>query len=201
MFLPNSLVAQSGEWRVLGGAKMSSRWQKQPYNISGGDVFWHIKATQPIDLVTYSLIYSHPINAKWAWSVGINYNAKGFKEKGIYFDPTIELIPHNFENNNIMKYIGGLVGARYTFVDKKGWRFGSEILLNPEIEKEGYRNLRKLAVSSLFLFNVEKTITPHLSLVLNPFVETGLMRYSKSNEIAYTPFGYGLTLGVKYVRN
>lgn len=37
-FLQNLLVAQSSEWRVLGGVKMSSRWQKQPYYIPGGVV-------------------------------------------------------------------------------------------------------------------------------------------------------------------
>ncbi len=200
-FLQNLLVAQSSEWRVLGGVKMSSRWQKQPYYIPGGDTYIQIDAIAPLQLETYSLIYSRPINAKWAWTVGLNYNAKGIKERGIFHDATTIPDHFAFENNNVMEYIGGLVGARYLFFDKKGWRFGAEMLMNPEIEMQGYRNLKKLAVSSLAVFNIEKAINPHFAVVLNPFFETSLMRYTNSSSFAYNPFGYGLTLGLKYIKS
>lgn len=200
LFLQNSLVAQSGEWRVLGGVKMSSRWQKQPYSISDVDAGWHVQATQAINLGTYSLIYSRPIKTKWAWSVGLNYNAKGIKEKGLSFDLTTELIPRSFEYNKIIEYIGSLVGARYTFFDKKGWQFNAEMLLNPEIEMQGYHNMKKLAVSSMAVFNIEKALNSHFLVVLNPFFESSLMRYSKENTFGYfpyNPFGYGLMCGLK----
>lgn len=200
LFLQNSLVAQSGEWRVLGGAKMSSKWQKQAYGFSGDDAALSVETTEPINLGTYSLIYSRPINLKWAWSVGINYNAKGLKEKGTFFDATIRPNYYNYEGNNVMKYIGSLVGARYTFFDKKGWQFNAEMLLNPEIEIQGYRSMKKLAVSSMAVLNIEKRINNHFSVVLNPFFESSLMPYSKKNTLfyfPYNPFGYGLMCGLK----
>lgn len=204
LFLQNSLVAQSGEWRVLGGIKMSSRWQSQAYGISGDDVFWQIESTEPISLGTYSLIYSRKISPKWAWSLGLNYNAKGIKQKGIFYDATVVPDRYIYAENRINKYIGSLIGVRYTFFDKKGWQFGTEVLMNPEIEMQGYGNMKKFALSSMAVLNIEKILNRHLSVLLNPFFESSLMPYSKKGTFGYfdyNPFGYGLTLGVKYHKN
>ena len=199
-FFSNFLMAQSGEWRVLGGVKMSSKWQgSQAYSIIDTDVYWQIESTKPISLGTYSVIYSNKISSKLDWSVGINYNEKGFKEKGLFYDFPSATFP--FENNRIRQYIGLLAGVRYNFIQKGTWKLGIETLINPETEMQGYQDVKKTAVSSMNMLNIEKAVNKHFSIVLSPFFETSLMKYNKkgvTNPLNYTPYGYGLTLGLKY---
>ena len=202
LFFTNFLLAQSNGWRVLGGVKMSSRWQgSQAYYIRSIDAYWQIDETEPIGLRTFSVIYSHKMSSKWDWSVGMNFNKKGFKEIGTFYDfpPSITA----FKTNRIRDYMGALMGTRYNFYTKNTWKMYSEILFNPEFEKSGYIDAKKFAVSSIVLLNIEKQITSHLSIAINPFFETSLMHYNNSSEyhtFQYSPFGYGLMVGLKYSR-
>ncbi len=201
IFFTNCLMAQSSGWRVLGGVKISSRWQTQPYAQIHIDSYSQIEETEPIALSTFSVIYSHEINSKWDWSIGMNFNKKGFKEIGTFHDfpPSVTA----FKTNRIRDYIGGLMGARYNFYQKNTWKIYSEIFFNPEIEKSSYQDVKKFAVSSIVLLNIEKQIISHLTIALNPFFETSLMNYNKTsnyNTFQYSPYGYGLTVGFKYSR-
>jgi hypothetical protein len=172
------------------------RQKTQPYLIKGEDYFWQIDVTEPIQAATYSLIYSRQINPKWAWSVGIPYNPKGFKLKGTFNDPT-ESIVRVYENRVIIPYIGVLGGVRYTFFDKNAWKLNVETFINPEIEAVGSQGLRKIGISSMASLNIEKAFSPHFSAILNPFFETALMCYTKSSSFRYSPLGYGVMFGVK----
>ena len=198
--ISNVLIAQSGQWRFLGGVKMSSKWQQQQYGIFAEDVHWQIEDTEPINLATYSLIYSKKIQQKWEWSVGLNYNLKGYKVTGTLHDFTVGSIP--LKENEIRQYAGILAGVGYLLFEKKNWRIGTELFINPEIELQGYHDVKKLAVSSVSLINFEKAFNKHFSIVLNPFFETSLMRYNNPSSLfgknRYNPFGYGLIFGFKY---
>ena len=87
LFFANYIVAQSGEWRVLGGIKNATSWQgSQSYTIKDIDVAWDIRSTSSISAHTFSILYSHSFYPKWSWSVGININQKGYIEKGFFKD-------------------------------------------------------------------------------------------------------------------
>ena len=200
IFLNTFTNAQSGEWRFLYGEKISSKWgQKPPYYLSAIDVGFAVDEIQSLNLGSSSIIYSQSLNSKFDWSLGIHYNRKGFREIGTLHDFGAK---YDYRNNQIMDFIGILAGFRYNFLKKNTWKLGVEAFVNPEIEVQGYRSLKKFPFSSMGMFYAEKAINRHLAIVVNPFFETSLMRYNKISgifgSIEYKPYGYGLMIGIKY---
>ena len=200
LLLSNQIKAQSGEWRFLYGEKMSSKWgQKPPYTIPSDDVAFVVNEVQSLYLASSSIIYSRNLSSKFDWSLGIHYNRKGFREIGTLHDFGAK---YDYRNNQIMDFIGILAGFRYNFLKKNTWKLGVEAFVNPEIEVQGYRSLKKFPFSSMGMFYAEKSINHYLAIVVNPFFETSLMRYNKISgifgSIEYKPYGYGLMIGIKY---
>lgn len=202
LFFTNLAVSQSAEWRILGGMKTSSMWLPfQPYKIYAEYTYWQIDKIEPVNLGSFSLLYSRNIKSKWACSLGINYNAKGYKEKGTFYS----LYPNSYpyEQNKVSKYMGVLIGIRYRLFEKNTWKMGSELFINPESEIRESYTIKKIAVSAIMMMNIEKTLNKHFSIEFNPFFETSLMNYSKrsiSRQGANMNYfnGLGLMLGLKY---
>ncbi len=200
IFSNNFINAQSGEWRFLYGEKISSKWgQKPPYYLPAIDVSFAVNEVQSLNLGSSSIIYSKSLNSKFDWSLGINYNRKGFEEIGIVNDFGNQ---YPFSQKKVFNFIGILAGFRYNFLEKNTWKIGIETLINPEMEVQGYGNLKKITLSSMSLLYVEKAINRHLAIAMNPFFETSLMDYNKTlrgyDPIKYKPYGYGLMIGIKY---
>ena len=167
LFLTNFLMAQSGEWRVLSGVKISSKWgQKPPYSRFGEDVFIDVEEVKPIVLSTFSAIYSNKLTSTFQWSLGFNYNNKGFREIGVG-----NLIggggSQYYNRKNTMHYLGILGGVRCNFIQKDRWHIGFETLLNPEIQVQNYLDFTKLNLSTINMFYIEKKVNDHFSIVLN----------------------------------
>ena len=198
LFFSTFLMAQSNEWRVWGGIKTSSlRQGSQPFYITYEDYSRIVNAIQPIQLSTYSLVYSHKISTKWHLSLGLNYNKKGFK--AIFYDSSPSVATSKI--NVIRDYWGFLIGTRYNIYQKNSWKMNIEILANPEFAKLELQDVKKFAVSSIALLNIEKQISGNFSIVLNPFFETSLMKYKSytfDESFQYSPYGYGLMAGIKY---
>lgn len=200
LFLNGFLNAQSNSsLRFLGGIKNSTSWQgSQSYNLADIDAFLEIKKTSPINLASYFFIYSHKISSKWALDIGVSFNKKGFKATGLLHDFPRSILP--YEGKRIQEYGGFLIGGQCNFHQKGSWKFNIELLLNPEFERLDFLDMRKSVVSTIALLIIEKQINDNLSVSLNPFFETALMKYNKpsSSTFQYTPYGYGLKLGLQY---
>lgn len=201
------LNAQSGEWRFLLGAKVSSEWNRpQQYSIPGEDYYWQINETQPIILPVFSAIYSHKLTGKFDWSLGINLDKHGFKEIGTFYD-LVPVEKRIYENNYTKTYVGALVGLRYRISELKNWKISTEVLLNPELCANDYNDgTKKTALSAMFMINFEKLIFKHTSIVISPVFQTAIMNYKLESTpsfatIPYTksfPFSLGINMGVKF---
>lgn len=199
LFFTNFLVAQTSEWRVLGGFKNATSWQgSQSYTINDIDVAWDIYSTSPISAHTFSILYGHSFYPKWSWSVGININQKGYLEKGIFKD-AYEPTQRPYYNEKIRPYWGFLIGSQYEFYKKNSWACNIELLINPETEKYGYSDAKKWGLSSLLMLNIEKSISKHFAVSCIPLLETSMINYlKKDSPIKYSPYSYGLMIGLKY---
>ena len=201
LLLSNLIKAQSGEWHFLYGEKISSKWgQKPPYYLPAIDVGFAVNEIQSLNLGSSSIIYSQSLNSIFDWSLGIHYNRKGFKEIGIVNDMGNE---YPFSQKKVFNFVGILAGFRYNFLKKNTWKLGIETLVNPEMEVQGYGDLKKITLSSMNMFYVEKAINRHLAVVMNPFFETSLMDYNNKtlrgyDPVVYKPYGYGLMIGLRY---
>ena len=199
LFFANFLIAQSGEWRVLSGVKISSKWDSNiPYSPTDADVPYVSYQHKSIICNSVSAIYTSKLSPHVDWNLGFHFNNKGFKQLEKHWS---EMAVSNLEKNKIQYYSGILMGLRYNCFEKNTWKLSAEVFINPEINIRKYDYLKRIGISSIAQLSIEKHITKQIKLTFNPFFETALIAYNKKQVKLYEeyiPYGYGLMAGIKY---
>jgi len=142
-------------------------------------------------------------NNKLSFVYGVGINQKSWNEKGLGSNGAGPIDnPYSFRSDLI--YVGVFYGINYNLPIGKKTKLVAGSLLNPELlinNKKEYYN--SIGSSIRMTLGLEYQAYENFAIQLTPYFQTGIMNYGKTpqfmggpNPIGYTPYSFGLNLGL-----